>query len=1009
MGNLRNTTAMNDSWADLAAAHWGEGLVLTPLPGEYDLNFRVHGRLQGVLKVMHAGCARGDVEVQIALLESLKGHAELPVPRVIPSKHGASLVELRPTDDEPRLAWLISHLPGSLLGNAPQRSAPLLADVGRTVARLHLAIQPFRHPSLERSFKWDLREAAWVRPHLHLVQDPARRTWVAKVLDDFEATHLPLLRTLPVQAIHNDLNDYNILVSDGPGDDGQQPARVCGLIDFGDILYGPAVADLAIAAAYVVMDTLDPVASLASFVAGYCAVRPLPAREAEAIWPLLLTRLCVSVVNCAIRQRERPEDAYVRISERPAWAVLDRSRRLDPRYVTARIRGAAGLEPVPARARLRAALGSLRGSCAPALAGGLAAAARLDMSPTGDQSPDDPFAPDPAELARRIGAVQGAGATGIGCYGEATLLHAARNDAGLSHPASDRCTVRMGVQLFAQAGTTVMAPLAGQVASVAWGHDGCSASGQIVVEHPLPDTEGGVFFTRYAGLSKVGLDLMKIGAPVACGQVLGRLAGEVETDGFPPSLRLQVAAAPGANGAWPWVVDPDEADTWRHLYPSPAALLNVDDAVVEAPEIDTGQMWHERQRHLPSSLKLSYARPLQIVRGWRQMLFDEKGRAYLDAYNNVPHVGHSHPAVVAAVARQARLLSTNTRYLHRGLGEYAKALVDRLPPPLEVCFFVNSGSEANDLAIRLARAYTGRRDVMVSEHGYHGITDLDFDISHYKFARAGGHGQQSWVHITGVPDTYRGRHRGDDAGAAYAADVERQLDRLAGDGRSIAAFISEPFPSVGGQIVPPMGYLARVYPAVRRHGGVAIADEVQTGLGRLGRFQWGFEHQGAVPDIVVLGKPLGNGYPIGAVVTTRAIADALAPGAEFFSTFGGSTLACAAGMAVLRVLDEERLAENAEQTGAHLLSGLRDLARESPIVGDVRGVGLFVGVELTAADGSAASEAARLVVNRLRDRRILIGSDGPQANVLKIRPPLCFNRNDADHLLGGLRDALRRL
>ena len=328
-----------------------------------------------------------------------------------------------------------------------------------------------------------------------------------------------------------------------------------------------------------------------------------------------------------------------------------------------------------------------------------------------------------------------------------------------------------------------------------------------------------------------------------------------------------------------------------------------------------------------------------------QYLYDESGRRYLDAYNNVPHVGHSHPRVVQAAIEQMLVLNTNTRYLHDGLAQFAERLVATLPEPLAVCYFVNSGSEANELALRLARAHTRRRDVIVLDAAYHGNTTTLIDISPYKFNGPGGDGAPPWVHVLPLPDTYRGRFKKDDprAGEKYA-EFARQA-------RNPAAFIAESAPSVGGQIILPERYLASVYAIVRAAGGVCIADEVQTAYGRMGTHFYAFEAQGVVPDVVVLGKPIGNGYPLGAVVTTREIAASFDNGMEFFSTFGGSTVSCAAGLAVLDVVQEERLQDHAREVGDELLAGLRGLAKRHPLIGDVRGSGLFLGVELVTSRG----------------------------------------------------------
>jgi len=331
---------------------------------------------------------------------------------------------------------------------------------------------------------------------------------------------------------------------------------------------------------------------------------------------------------------------------------------------------------------------------------------------------------------------------------------------------------------------------------------------------------------------------------------------------------------------------------------------------------------------------------------------------------------------------------------------YAERLTELLPEPLRVCYFVNSGSEANELALRLARAHTGREDMITLEHAYHGHTNALIDISPYKFDGPGGRGRKPWVHVAPIADDYRGPYRRGDAkaGAKYAAHVGEILESARREGREVAAYIAETLPSVAGQIVFPPNYLAEVYRRVRAAGAVCIADEVQVGFGRLGTHFWGFETQGVVPDIAVFGKPIGNAFPLAAVVTTRVIAESFANGMEFFSTFGGNPVACAAGLAVLDVLRDEGLQDRALRVGKYWMTELKKLEECYRLIGDVRGSGLFVGIDLVRdrETREPATEQAEYVVNRLRDCGILAGTDGPYHNVIKLRPPLIFAEADAD-------------
>ncbi len=414
-----------------------------------------------------------------------------------------------------------------------------------------------------------------------------------------------------------------------------------------------------------------------------------------------------------------------------------------------------------------------------------------------------------------------------------------------------------------------------------------------------------------------------------------------------------------------------------------------------------------RAEHIGKSLSLSYREPLQIVRGLGQYLYDETGRAYLDCVNNVAHVGHCHPRVVKAGQEQMATLNTNTRYLHEGITRYAERLCATLPEPLRVCFFVNSGSEANELALRLARTHTKRQDVIVMEAGYHGNTTTLIAVSSYKFDGPGGSGALPWVHKVPLPDPYRGEFRRDGprAGAQYARYVSNTVEANAG---RVAAFLCEAMPGCGGQIIFPNSYLTEAYRHVRMDGGVCIADEVQTGFGRVGTHFWAFETQGVVPDIVTMGKPIGNGHPMGAVVTTPEIAASFCNGMEYFNTFGGNPVSCAIGLAVLDIIENEQLQANALNVGTHLLAGLRSLMEKHELIGDVRGAGLYIGIEFVRDRNTLepAAEEATYIINLMKERGILLSTDGPLHNVIKIKPPLVFTIENADSLVSTLDEVL---
>ena len=360
-------------------------------------------------------------------------------------------------------------------------------------------------------------------------------------------------------------------------------------------------------------------------------------------------------------------------------------------------------------------------------------------------------------------------------------------------------------------------------------------------------------------------------------------------------------------------------------------------------------------------------------------------------------VGHCHPSVVVAGQRTLARLNTNTRYIYDEFLSYSEKLLAKFPPSLNKVFFVNSGSAATDLAIRLVKAHTGKKKMMVLEHGYHGNTQNGIDISHYKYNHRGGTGRAEDIVETPLPKVFGSGFDNEDDAAAYFA--KKTFSRIIEHEGEIAAFIAEPIVGCGGQVPLPRNYLNKIYPKIRAQGGVCISDEVQVGFGRLGEYFWGYEMYDVIPDVVIIGKPMGNGHPIGAVVTTTEISDSFDNGMEFFSSFGGNPVSCAIGEAVLEVIEKEGLQKQANEVGKYLKNQLHILGKKHPEIADVRGQGLFLGVELLDKNKSSNTQLAATVKNELRNKFILVSTDGPYDNVLKIKPPLYFNIKNVDHLI----------
>ncbi len=730
---------------------------------------------------------------------------------------------------------------------------------------------------------------------------------------------IPDLAGLPHQVIHNDANEHNVLVTDGVA---------TGLIDFGDVVWSARICGLAVAAAYAMHGQPAPVRAVVGLVRGYHEVAPLRAGELAVLFALIRARLQVSVAMSAIQHAATPENEYLLVSQQGVTETLARLEREDAELAHLRFRDACGYEASPTARAVRNFLSLHR--AAPVIDGDLEAAEVLTNVEW-----------DGAGLA-------------IGRYDEERTIYTAPE---FRTPDGRWRTRHMATDLFAPAGTPVYAPFDGVV--------------ERRENRARPGDYGGLLVLRHDGFWTLHGHLdpktLATGA-VRAGEEIARLGSPEVNGGWAPHLHLQVFTA--LVDDLPGVALSEEADVWRSICPDPNLLLGRrggDDA--RAPRADPAA---PRRTVLSQALSLAYREPLEIVRGEGAYLYDRDGRAWLDLVNNVAHVGHCHPRVVAAGQRQMALLNTNTRYLHGSVIDYARRLAATLPDPLHVCFFVNSGSEANDLALRLARAHTGRDEVIVLEHAYHGHLSSTIALSPYKF----GDDRPAYTRVAALPTA---------PGALLSLVAEIDAP---------AAFFAESLQGCGGQVVYPPGYLRDAFAAVRDAGGVCVADEVQVGFGRVGEQFWGFELGGVVPDIVTLGKPIGNGHPLAAVVTTPEVADSFVTGMEYFNTFGGNPVSAEIGLAVLDVIADERLQENALARGRQLLAGLGALA--GPV--DVRGHGLFLGVELR--------EDATPIKEALKARGILISTDGPGDRVLKIKPPLVISERDCDRVIEAFEEVL---
>ena len=984
--------------------YYGLEGTLHPLPGDRDQNFLLEspGGQKHVVKVSSLDEVQEILEFETEMITRLSNDTNGLIPSVIPAISGTSLVTHENQQGHHYRLRILEFLPGTLLSEVNPRSDALLLNLGERMAELGSVLGAYPdHPPPRINFEWALGRAGNIMEKSLNVLDSAQRALIELTLKDFRDNEREFLG-LGSQIIHGDVNDHNVLVS--LNKEGQ--ARISGIIDLGDAHSAPRVFDLAIAIAYGILGAADPLLAASEITRGYYANQPLLEIEIDVLMTLVCARLGQSVCIASLRRHHGDTDPYHLISEADAWNTLSLLAAIPRKISSGTLRQACGLEACSQSAQLQKWLASEDFEDVIAVPENPNALGILDLSIS---SPDltGRDSDDTADFSNRVfQQMRSDGLTlGIGRFMEPRGFYLADQFEGRSGDPRERRTIHLGIDVFQEPGTEIHAPLAGRVHTVRENKNRLDYGPTLILEHSAPS---GLFWTLYGHLEKASVENLKTGDSIDAGHPIARIGTYPENGDWPPHLHFQIITdLMGFEGNFPGVALPRDRTVWASFCPNPNLILNLPlETMYEEPE----GLNERREQVLSPNLSLSYETPIHIVRGKGSYLFDVLGRSYLDCVNNVAHVGHEHPRVVGAGQKQMGVLNTNSRYLHGGIIEYAERLSKLFPEPLSVCLFVNSGSEANELALRMARTYTGGTGIAVLEGGYHGNTQGLIDVSHYKFTGSGGHAPPSWTRTASVPDEFRGRYRRDDPSRAtlYAADVGEALRHLDSEGHHPAAFLSESLLSCAGQIEPPQGYLTAAYEHARAAGALCIADEIQVGFGRLGSHMWGFETQGALPDIVTLGKPMGNGHPSGAVVTTREIAEAFDNGMEFFSSFGGNPVSTSIALAVLDILTDEKLQANATTVGTALKTGLDTLMQSHGCIGDVRGRGLFLGVEFVNSRETLtpAPEIAHYVVEHLKKRGILLGSDGPDHNVIKIKPPMSFSGSDADRVINELDQVL---
>lgn len=933
--------------------HYGLSGTLDELGSQQDRNFRLkteEGRF--VLKVSRADYAMNELEAQHAAFAHLAARLDgVRLPRLVTTQDGEGIGTVEIGGELLRFR-LLTYLEGEPLTRRQHLSVKTTAAFGKLAGRLSLALTDFTHPGIERELQWDMRHAeAVIRALLPSLIDEDHRARLEAIANEASVAlqpHLPLLRQ---QAVHNDLTDDNTVTLGALPD---------GVIDFGDLSRGFAIAELVVTcAALLHHGEGDPFAILPA-IAAFDALRPLDEAEIAALWPLIVLRALVLVTSAEHQAGFDAENAYIAANAEHERRILEIATAVPLPLMEIAIRQMLCRFTPPAPIA--------GGKLLPTLDPASVSFIELDVQSTALDGVNWLETSVDMSLLAKASAATGFAATR---YGEYRLTRTR-----LLSPAPGE-TFALGVELVLPPGTAIIAPFAGTT----------RLTGNTLI---LEGTDTTLILRGAAAGTEHG-------AAVHAGSSLGEAGREGH-------LWVQLCRLPGAIP--PAFATPIQAAAWAILCPSPRTLLGFD---CDAPRPKNASLMATRKRHFAQAQKNYYAHPPQIERGYREHMFDVEGRAYLDMVNNVTILGHGHPRLADAVRQQWTRLNTNSRFHYEAVAEFSQRLADLAPEGLDTVFLVNSGSEANDLAIRLAWAASGARNMLCLLEGYHGWTvGADSVSTSIADNPAALTTRPPWVHPVVSPNTYRGPYRGPGSTDPYVALVKDALERLDAKGESLGGFICEPVYGNAGGIPLPPGYLKEIYALVRARGGLCIADEVQVGYGRLGHYFWGVEQQGVVPDIISVAKGMGNGHPLGAVITTKAIADALENEGYFFSSAGGSPVSAVVGMTVLDILEDEGLHRNTRETGDYLKARLEALGQRFPLVGAVHGMGLYLGVEFVRDRKTLepATEETAEICDRLLELGVIMQPTGDHLNVLKIKPPLCLSRESADFFADMLTHAL---
>ena len=965
---------------------------LSRLNSERDLNFLVKfgAKKKYVVKISNPKESLKQLEYQDLLIKHLRSNRLLKL--IYPKILHKNILFYQDNKQRECAVRILTYIDGKMYAKTNINN-DIEKSLGKLLALQSKHLNNFMHIQAMRKFEWDPSNISWVKKYINLFSGLKKN-----VIFEAIKQHVKFVKknknNLKHSVTHGDPNDYNIVVKN---------QKIVGLIDFGDSIYAPSINDLAISLSYALTQSQNLFATLQNIIGSYNKIYSINDDEIYSLFGLIKSRLVITLVMAAKQRKKYPDNKYLSISEKNAWDLIFKLHKIDPYFFIAVIRSICNQEPISNfDQRLKLIKSQQFGNIFDFDLNDVnKKIVHFDKKSTLLQ-----FNPSNAKLNKLVEKFLKKG-VGIGLYKEKRKVYKSNHYIS-SLNSAERRNIHLGIDIFVDENTHIRSPLNGKVKILHNNDFKYDYGPTVILEHKINNYK---FFTLYGHLSKKCLKKLKVGQSIKKGDWIGEIGDYKVNGNWPPHLHFQIMTTLlDEVDNFPGVGEDYLIKIWEQISPDPNIILKIPETFF-TNRSQIKNVLSKRKKNIGLNLSISYHEPLHMLEAKDQFFYDENGRQYLDCVNNISHVGHSNEYVHQAMVSQNLKLNTNTRYLYKIINEYSDRLLKTFPKKLNKIFFVCTGSEANDLALRIAKAYTKGTNVLVMDNAYHGHTNSLIDISPYKFKSAGGEGKKNYVHVLRMPDHIRGKwtKKNKDWIKKYIEEARELIDKNFNKKNKLSAFFFESILGCGGQVILPKNYLKNIFKFVKNKNALCIADEVQTGFGRVGKNFWAFEEHGVIPDIVTLGKPMGNGHPIAAVITTEKIANSFNNGMEYFNSFGGNPVSCAVGNAVLDVIENEKLQNNAALTGNYFIRELNKLKIQFPkLISSITGRGLFIGIDLIKKGNPFIPNSilAKNLINHLRHKGILLSTDGPYNNVIKIKPPMVFNKDNVDFVCKEINDFL---